>query len=147
MTKESNQFGYRDDSDAGLTGDLNSVERKYSFQLLRTKGMRWTKSTPRSLYEVSDGGVVVWNGSLTDLEAVMKAIGPDSLTALTSSDLDKFPMAGLSYALNDTWRKIVRESGIINGKKTGFIGINPALLLYAAFLDNDYWPNTERGGH
>ena len=105
------------------------------------KGMLESSDFPSSLYTKDEAGLVVWDDTLETLsQAIVKL--KENPSVIVREAETSFPLEGLSFVLGgETMDAIWKES---NG---GYVAVNAALKLYAAFCDNDYWPNRESGGH
>lgn len=109
---------------------------------LITKGLLESSESLRGLHDVKDSyGRVIWDNTLETLsEAIVKL--KEDPSVIVRETKTSFPLKGLSFVLgSETMDAIWKES------KGGYVAVNAALKLYAAFCDNDYWPNRGSGGH
>lgn len=101
-------------------------------------------SFSRSINPKIEGiGKIRWTDNLSELQEMLTGLDNPSV-AITYNEFANWPTKGLKTELGEKLKEILKEAQL--GKK-GAVAINEALKLRAAWLDDEYWPNTERGGH
>lgn len=116
---------------------------------IKTKGMRRNNTVPWSLVEEPDTGIVIIGDTYERLPDAFNKVGIRRGTYyLFDSDRPScIPVLGIAFMLERqglNYDEIVEQA---RRYQEGFIALNRKARLYAAFCDNEYWPNNEKGGH